>query len=244
MARRMFAAGATALFLASAAATVAGASMPAMAWSRMCGQSWPAAAGSFLAMWLAMTAAMMLPSLAPRLWGYRMAVAQAGEAQPLRSAALAGAAYFVLWGVLGLAVYLPGAMLAAAQLRLPALARAIPFAAGATVAAAGLLQFTAWKARLLAACRQASGCSDPFSPGTASAWHDGLRLGRHCIGCCIGPMAALLALGVMAPGPMVAVTVAITLERLAPAGAAIARITGAIALATGIAMLVRAGGIA
>ncbi len=42
-----------------------------MAWMRMPGQTWPGAAASFLAMWLVMMTAMMLPSLVPALWRYR-----------------------------------------------------------------------------------------------------------------------------------------------------------------------------
>ena len=40
-----------------------------MVWMRMPGQSWPEAAASFIGMWVVMMVAMMLPSLAPMLWG-------------------------------------------------------------------------------------------------------------------------------------------------------------------------------
>jgi len=46
-----------------------------MAWTRMCGQTWPGVAASFLGMWVVMMVAMMLPSLVPMLWRYRQAVA-------------------------------------------------------------------------------------------------------------------------------------------------------------------------
>ena len=75
------------LFAASAAVTIVWcASMSAMgempmpgdwtmstAWMRMPGQTWPAAAASFLGMWVVMMMAMMLPSLVPMLWRYRQA---------------------------------------------------------------------------------------------------------------------------------------------------------------------------
>src|SRR6516225_7497222 len=50
-----------------------------MAWMRMPGQTWPLAAASFLAMWVVIMVAMMLPSLVPMLWRYREAVAGTGE---------------------------------------------------------------------------------------------------------------------------------------------------------------------
>lgn len=52
-----------------------GGAMMSMTWMRMCGQSWMGAAASFLGMWTAMMAAMMLPSLIPGLRRYRQTVA-------------------------------------------------------------------------------------------------------------------------------------------------------------------------
>jgi len=67
-----------------------------MTWMRMPGQTWPGAAASFLGMWLVMMAAMMLPSLLPMLWRYRLAVGGAGEARLGRLTALVGLAYFCM----------------------------------------------------------------------------------------------------------------------------------------------------
>src|SRR6516165_10045258 len=49
-----------------------------MAWMRMPGQTWFAAAASFLGMWVVMMVAMMLPSLVPSLRRYRKAVGRTG----------------------------------------------------------------------------------------------------------------------------------------------------------------------
>src|SRR5436305_14366504 len=91
----LLAAGAL-LFLASAAATVhwsrsmtGGMAMPggwtlSMVWTSMPGETWAGSGARFVAMWLVMMVAMMLPSLLPiltRLRGNRLA-------------ALAGVAYF------------------------------------------------------------------------------------------------------------------------------------------------------
>src|ERR1700677_4376085 len=51
-----------------------------MAWMRMPGQTWLGAATSFLAMWVVMMVAMMLPSLVAMLLRYRQAVGPAGTA--------------------------------------------------------------------------------------------------------------------------------------------------------------------
>jgi len=53
-------------------------------------------------------------------------------------------------------------------------------------------------------------------------------------------MAVLLVAGLMDARVMVMITAAITAERVAPAGARIARLTGALALVAGLVMCVRA----
>src|SRR6185369_7255672 len=74
-----------------------------MAWMRMPGQTWPGAAAAFLGMWTVMMVAMMLPSLVPMLWRYREAVGRTGEARLGRLTVLAGAGYFSVWTVFGMA---------------------------------------------------------------------------------------------------------------------------------------------
>src|SRR6266498_5651170 len=96
----------------------------------MSGQPWLGAAASFLAMWIVMMVAMMLPSLVPALWRYR----QAGLG---RLTALVGVGYFFVWTVFGIAVFPLGVALAAIEMQLPALARAVPIAVGLVVLTAG-----------------------------------------------------------------------------------------------------------
>ena len=70
----------------------------------------------------------------------------------------------------------------------PALARAVPIAVGVVVLMAGALQFTAWKARHLACCREAPGRDRALWADAGTAWRHGLRLGLHCVHCCAGLM--------------------------------------------------------
>ena len=95
-----------------------------------------------------MMVAMMLPSLVPMLWRYH----QAGLG---RLTALVGVGYFFVWSLFGIAAFPLGAALAAVERQHPALARATPIAVGVVVLMAGFLQFTAWKTRHLACCREA-----------------------------------------------------------------------------------------
>ena len=89
-----------------------------------------------------MMVAMMLPSLVTMLWRYRQAVARTGDTRLGHLTALVGMGYFFVWTVFGMAAFPLGAALAAVEMQLPALARAVPIAVGAVVLIAGALQFT------------------------------------------------------------------------------------------------------
>jgi predicted metal-binding membrane protein len=211
-----------------------------MAWMRMPGQTWPDAAASFLGMWVVMMVAMMLPSLVPMLRCYRQAVGRTGETRLGRLTTLVGAGYFFVWTVLGLAAYPLGVALAAVEMRQPALARAVPIAAGVVVLIAGSLQLTAWKARRLACCREAPGRGRPLPADAGTAWRHGVRLGLRCGNCCANLMVILPVLGIMDLRTMAVVTAAITLERLAPAGERVPRAIGAVAVGAGLFLIARA----
>jgi predicted metal-binding membrane protein len=214
-----------------------------MAWMLMPGQTWLSAAASFLGMWVVMMVAMMLPSLVPILWRYRQAAGKSGEMRLGRLTALVGVGYFSVWTVFGMAAFPLGVALAAIEMQEPALAEAVPIAVGVVVLIAGLLQFTAWKARHLAFCREAPehGCMPATDAG--SAWRYGVRLGRHCSYCCVGLMAILLVIGVMDLRVMALVAAVITVERLASAGDRVARAVGAVAVGTGLFLIARAAGL-
>ena len=204
--------------------------------------SWPGAALSFLVMWMAMTAAMMLPSMVPTLWRYRRGLARAGETYADGLAALVGLAYLAVWTALGASAFLVGIALAAAQTRWPELARAAPIAAGVVVLVAGGIQLTRWKSRHLAMFRAAVEPAHRERPDVGIAWRYGLRLGRDCGLSCAGLMASLLVLGAMDVRAMAIATVVITVERLAPAGEHIARAIGVGAIVVGSVLIARGAG--
>jgi predicted metal-binding membrane protein len=162
-----------------------------MAWMRMPGQTWLRAAALFLGMWVVMMVAMMLPSLVPMLWHYRQSIGRAGVRHLGRLTALVGAGYFLVWTLLGMAAFALGVALAAVEMQLAALARAVPFAAGVVIVIAGALQFTAWKAHHLSCCREppGRGCTLPASacarclsspqPSRSNVWHRPVSASRE-----------------------------------------------------------------
>jgi predicted metal-binding membrane protein len=214
-----------------------------MAWMRMPGQTWLGAGASFLGMWMAMMGAMMLPSLVPMLRRYRQAVGGAGERRLRTLTGVVGVGYYFVWAVVGLAVYPVGVAMAALEMRLPAFARTVLIAVGVVVLIAGALQFTAWKAHHLACCREFPGRGHTLPADLGTAWRHGLRLGLHCSHCSAGLTAMLLVIGVMELRAMAVVTVAITLERLAPAGVPIAQAIGVVVVGAGLCLIAQAAGL-
>jgi predicted metal-binding membrane protein len=191
-----------------------------MAWMRMPGQSWLGAAASFMTMWMVMMVAMMLPSLAlslSRLQSGRLA---------------AGSGYFLVWTLIGAVAYALGVIMASTEMRWDALARAVPIVTGVVILFAGLVQLTRWKARLLERCRDTA-CE-------GSAWRHGLRFGVQCALCCISFTTILLVTGVMNLLAMAVITMAISVERLAPKPERIARVIGVVVIAAGALVIAQA----
>ncbi len=215
-----------------------------MAWMRMPDQSWAGAAASFLWMWTLMMVPMMLPSLIPMLSRYRRAVGPCGRPRRAALTALVAAGYFLIWTALGALVFPVGVGLATLEMRLPPLARAVPAAVAVALVAAGALQLTPWKARQLACCRGEFFAGGKLRACAGAAWAQGARLGLRCARCCLALTVVLLVSGVMDLRAMLAVTAAVTLERLAPAGERFARAIGAVVMGAGVLLLVRAVGLA
>jgi len=213
-----------------------------MMWTRMPGHSWAGTAASFLAMWIAMMGAMMLPSLVPALWRHRACVRRAGCARADACTALAGAGYFGVWAAVGAIVFPFGAAAAHAAAQLPSLARLAPIIAGVAVLLAGVVQRSAWKTRQLVVCRESAARVHAHAPVARDAWRHGVRLGVHCVGSCGALTAAALLIGAMDLRVMAVITTLITAERLAPSDARVVRAIGDAVVVVGLVLLARAVG--
>ena len=172
---------------------------------------------AFLAGWVVMMAAMMLPSVAPLVLVY-------GRSGRTRLAI----GYLLVWAALGVPVY----MLAQAVdlMEVPSAALAV------VLAAAGIYQFTPLKDVCLRACRS------PLD-FLALRWGRGpLRLGVdhgvYCVGCCWGLMAVLVVAAAMDVAVAALIAVAVFAEKVFPAGQWIARASGVALLALAIFVIV------
>jgi predicted metal-binding membrane protein len=76
-----------------------------MTWMPMSGESWFDATASFLAMWDVMIFAMMIPCLIPMLLRYRQAAQKTNAGRLGWLTALVELGYFLVWTIIGLAVF-------------------------------------------------------------------------------------------------------------------------------------------
>ena len=171
----------------------------------------------FLGLWVAMTAAMMLPSAAP-------AVLLVDRLSPRATPSfLVG--YVVAWTVYGAVAYLVTRTAHDAGL---STARAT----GPLIAAAGLYGLTPLKRTCLRRCRNPLGFlmrHERHGPLATGVLHGG-----YCVGCCAGLMVVLLAVGMMSVLWMVVVAALIAAEKTAPLGERLVTPIGVALVATGV----------
>ena len=154
--------------------------------------AWPLA--SFLWLWLAMSAAMMLPTIGPATY---LAAALG------RSATLFVVGYAAVWAATGLLAF------GAAR----ALDGAARWLAIAAVLLAAVYQLTPLKDACLRRCRSPMGTLMRRRSLPA-----GIEHGALCLGCCWALMLALIALGIGSMLWMVALAVVVLVEKVAPLG--------------------------
>jgi predicted metal-binding membrane protein len=180
---------------------------------------------SFVASWALAMGAMMLPSELPLL-----RLDYATVRSRTRSAVLL-VGYLAVWVALAAPVWIAdrasgGKVLAGHSRALTA----------SVLAAAALYQLTPLKRRCLAICRAPlARILHGWQDGHRGALRMGMVNGLWCVGCCVGLTATLLALGMMSIGWMVAVGLAILVEKTTPIGLHASRASAAV-LAVGAVM--------
>ena len=186
--------------------------------------------GWFVGVWVTMTAAMMLPSTAPMVLAVRSGARGRERDRPPASAVavLFVVGYLAAWTAYGLAAYGLFRALSAHHPGFVAWHRYGPLVAGTAVAAAGVYQLTPLKRSCLRHCRTPLHfVMHRWRRGAAGAAAMGLEHGAWCVGCCLGLMLALFAVGVMSVAWMAIVAVVVFAEKVLPGGA---RLTAPVAI--------------
>ena len=171
----------------------------------------------FITTWVVMMAAMMFPAFAPVVLVYAQYTRQRRGRWPLL-AALFVAGYLMIWSAVGVAAYALVALLVPLIVEIPAVHAAPQVFLGAVIGAAGLYQLTPLKDAFLAHCRSPfHWLLRGFRAGVRGALLMGIDEGVVCLGCCVGLMLVLLAVGLASVGWMAAVAAVIFSEKvLAP----------------------------
>jgi predicted metal-binding membrane protein len=202
---------------------------------------WTAAdVGFTFAMWVVMMVGMMTGSAAPVLLLFARGRAGREASGGTLPVLCFGSGYLAAWVGFSAAAALAQWALHHAALLSPMMAASSPRLGGAILAAAGIYQLTPLKSACLTHCRSPLGfLMGHWRDGSAGAFRMGLRHGIYCVGCCWALMLLLFAGGVMNLWVIVALTIVVLVEKLAPFGAYTTRLTGVALIALGGWTLVR-----
>ncbi len=174
----------------------------------------------FIAIWIAMMAAMMFPTAAPMILTF--AKVQAGKQQqgrPYVPTWLFTSSYLVVWtgfGFLAYGVAVGAERLADESMWLMDNAARL---GGVVLVLAGLYQASPLKRACLSHCRTPmTFVLTSWRDGVIGAIRMGLEHGTYCLGCCWLLFVILFPLGVMNVGAMALITLLIFAEKSLPLG--------------------------
>lgn len=186
-------------------------------------------------MWAVMMAGMMLPSAAPTILLYGAVVRNSPQPdRPVaRGYAFAGG-YLLAWTGFSILATLVQWQLAEAALLSPMMEAASPLLGALLLIVAGIYQWTPLKQACLSQCRSPmSYLTQAWRPGVSGALRMGAGHGLFCLGCCWALMLLLFFGGVMSLLWIAGLTLFVLLEKVAPFGAWVGRISGAGLIAAG-----------
>ncbi|WP_417411652.1 DUF2182 domain-containing protein [Hoeflea sp.] len=221
----------------SLAATIADLCLSADSGLILSSASFPSLAVALFVMWLAMSAAMMLPTAAPMIRTYaEIADTAAARGEPVVHPAVLTAGYMSVWALAAVGFTLVQLAIGHAT-GMSATGPVRGVIAGLILLCAGLYQFTSLKEACLTKCR------NPFTTLFArwkttarGVFRLGIEQGVWCLGCCWALMLIMLAVGSMNVVWMAALTLFTFLEKTG-AGRVTTKAGGAIISVWGAALI-------
>ena len=192
-------------------------------------ESWSAVDSALMfVMWAVMMTAMMVPTAAPMVLVYASLNRRRPDPQLLfTSTAVFLLGYLVIWsGFAALATVAQWGLHIGALLS-PMMVSTSPILGGGLLLAAGLFQWSSIKYDCLANCRTPIGfLMTEWRDGPRGAFVMGLRHGLSCLGCCWVLMILLFVLGVMNLLWIAALAGFVLMEKIAPRGHLVSRLSG------------------
>ena len=190
-------------------------------------------------MWAVMMVGMMAPSATPMILAFaNINRRRRLSGSPYVPTGIFLTGYLLVWTGFSLAASLTQWGLESVALLTPMMASASPILGGGLLLAAGAFQLSPLKEVCLRRCRTPmSFIVNDWREGTRGALLMGLHHGGYCLGCCWALMALLFLLGVMNLLWIASLAGLVLLEKVAPGGPWIGRITGVGFLAWGLWLL-------
>jgi predicted metal-binding membrane protein len=175
----------------------------------------------FLAGWVVMLTAMMLPSELNYIAAFGAVLRSRDRASTARPSVMTSfvAGYGIAWVAYGLGAYLLDLAIRAVSPEMIAWNRAGPSLAGSVLIIAGLFQVSSLKQVCLTGCRTPlSFFARYWREGNFGAVTMGFRHGLVCVGCCWALMAVMFAVGAMSLTWMALLTLFMFAEKILPKG--------------------------
>ena len=189
----------------------------------------------FLASWLAMIIAMMLPSSLPMVRHYGAVAAKRGDPGALRSFLLG---YAMVWTAFGVVAFLGDLALHHLADRTPWVSAHPWVVAGSVLVVAGGFQFSTLKERCLTQCRHpVAYLMRQYRRGIEDPLRLGVGHGLDCLGCCWALMLLMFAAGVANLAWMAALAGVMLYEKVAPLGHRLTPVVGTVLLGWGTVVL-------
>jgi predicted metal-binding membrane protein len=196
----------------------------------------------FIAGWLVMLVAMMLPTSLPLVVLFRGIVRQRSDRGRLLTVLLLG--YLGVWTVFGLAVQAGDGMLHVLVASQVWLSERTFLIGAATLVLAGIYQFTPLKYHCLDRCRSPLAFIVGRWRGrqpVGEAFRLGVAHGLFCVGCCWSLMLLMFAVGAGSLGWMLVLGAAMAIEKNVSWGRRLSAPLGAVLLTGGLVAAVTGG---
>ena len=207
-------------------------------------QSWSAADfGLMFLMWAVMMVAMMVPTAAPMILLFATVNRRRREQErPYVPTGVFLSGYVVVWsGFAALATVANWGLHVNSLLSSMMGANSSAYLGAALLLTAGIFQWSPLKYACLTQCRSPLGfLMAEWRDGAGGAMRMGLKHGVYCLGCCWVLMGLLFVLGVMNLLWIAALAGFVLIEKVAPGGHRVSRLTGLLLVAWGAWMFVGA----
>jgi predicted metal-binding membrane protein len=197
-------------------------------------------AGVFLAVWVAMMAAMMFPTALPMVLTFARVQAQRGRrGSPYVPTWAFVSAYMVVWTAFGALAYVIAAAGGASADEWTWLGSNAARIGGVLMILTGLYELSPLKDVCLSKCRSPLAfVHSSWRDGYGGAMRMGLEHGMYCLGCCWLFFVVVFPLGMINVGVLAALVLLIFAEKSLPFGHAVRRLAAGVFLAYGAVVVI------